>query len=207
MVIWLLSGLGTAYAQETAAIDASELPGIVIDQYGRPVKGVEISIKKSDFKTVSSEDGTFNFDAIPGTTLVFSHPDYLLKEIKVPINISQKKAFKVDLKDKKIKNPDTIELPYRGAVDKDSYLGAASTIYSGQIESTLSANLLGTMTGRMSGLNITQTRGYRQMRLQSSASTNTFLGSMAEVGRGNYGDNTQFSYLLRGATSPVVIVD
>lgn len=207
VVCWLLSGYGATYAQENAANGTSGFSGVVVDQYGRPVQGVEIAVKASNYKAISDETGTFGIDAINGNILILTHPDYLIKEVKVPKNIKKGTVFTVDIKDKKLKNPLKLDVPYGRTIDKESYLGAASTIYTDEITPTLSANILGALAGRLPGLYVSQSRGYRNTYTGASTLSNAYLGGMADDSRVGYNDNTQYSFSLRGAYSPVVIVD
>ncbi|MDR1120391.1 MAG: TonB-dependent receptor plug domain-containing protein, partial [Dysgonamonadaceae bacterium] len=99
---------------------------------------------------------------------------------------------------------DTLDTPY-GAVSKERYLGAASTIYSDKLIQTLSPSLLPALTGRLPGLFIHQNNGALQHRTNASA-TSDLAGWIPVWGTGNYSDNSQFSIGLRN-TSPVVLVD
>jgi TonB-linked SusC/RagA family outer membrane protein len=99
---------------------------------------------------------------------------------------------------------DTLDTPY-GTVSKDSYLGAASTIYTDKLTQTLSPTILPALAGRLPGLFISQNRGALQH--QTSASANLDLAGWIPVfGAGNYSDNSQFDIGLRGM-SPIVMVD
>lgn len=207
MIVWLLWGYGTAYAQENTTADASGLSGIVVDSYGRPVQGVEIAVKSNDSRAITDETGAFSVNAENGNILVFSHPDYLVKEVRITKSASKDKVFKVDMADKKLRNPNELDIPYGRTVDKGSYLGAASTIYTDEITPALSANLLGALAGRLSGLYISQNRGYRNTYTDAGIIANNFIGALADDSKVGYNDNTQFSYILRGANSPVVVVD
>ncbi|MFV0420193.1 MAG: SusC/RagA family TonB-linked outer membrane protein [Dysgonomonas sp.] len=208
MLIWFLSGYGITHAQDIALADKTDFSGMVIDQYGRPISQVKVSIKKGNYTTTTDSEGVFNLENGYGSILVFSHPDYLVKEIKVPATIKKGEVFKTSLKDKKLKKLDTIDLPYGRTVKKEDYLGAASTIYSDEMTSTLSHNILPAMVGRLSGLNITQYRGIRDIFTSSGVDDNMYIGAQPIDANSGYSDNTsQYGLSLRGATSPVVIVD
>jgi TonB-linked SusC/RagA family outer membrane protein len=99
---------------------------------------------------------------------------------------------------------DTLDTPY-GAVPKERYLGAASTVYSDKLTQTLSPSILPALAGRMPGLFIYQNYGAIQHRTDASA-TSDLAGWIPVWGTGNYSDNSQFSIGLRN-TSPVVLVD
>jgi TonB-linked SusC/RagA family outer membrane protein len=99
---------------------------------------------------------------------------------------------------------DTLDTPY-GAVSKESYLGAASTIYSDKLTQTLSPSILPALAGRVPGLFIQQNNGALQHRTDASA-TSDLAGWIPVWGMGAYSDNSQFSIGVRG-WSPVVTVD
>lgn len=208
MLICFLSGYGISYAQDTAPMENSGSSGMIIDQFGRPISNVKISEKKGNYISTTDVNGLFNVESNYGKTLVLSHPDYLIKEIKISSDINKKKVFKIALKNKNIKNPKTLDLPYGRTISKDNYLGAASTIYSDEITNTLSHNIISALEGRLSGLNITQYRGIRDIFTASGVDNNAYIGSQPIESNSGYSDNTaQFGLNLRGATSPVVIVD
>ena len=54
---------------------------------------------------------------------------------------------------------------------------------------------------------VSQTRGYRNTFTDPSVITNNFIGALADDSKVGYNDNTQYSFIMRGANSPVVIVD
>ncbi len=208
ILISLLSVYEVGYAQDLAPANASEISGIITDQYGNPIPNVEISVKNSDYKATTSDEGTFDLDAVYGKSLMLSHPDYLVKEIKIPLQIKKGKVFKVSLIDKKLKNPATLDVPFGKTVDKTSYLGSASTIYSEEIASTMSHSIIPALVGRMPGLNISQNKGIRDIFTSSGVDDNAYIGHQPIDANSGYSDNTsQFSLISRGATSPVVIVD
>lgn len=208
MLILFFSSFGFSYAQEQPIEEDIQPSCIVIDQYGRPISDVKIVVKKANQATITDTEGKFKIKGSEGKTIILSHPDYLVKEIRIPVKTKGNKPFKVYLQDKKIKNSRTIDLPYGRTIDKDSYLGAASTIYSDEISSTLSHNIIPALTGRLAGLNITQNRGIRDIFTASGVDDNAYIGSQPIDGNSGYSDNTsQFEINLRGATSPVVIVD
>ncbi|GHT72776.1 SusC/RagA family TonB-linked outer membrane protein [Bacteroidia bacterium] len=99
---------------------------------------------------------------------------------------------------------DRLDTPY-GSVAKESYLGAASTIYTDQLTKILSPTLLSSLAGRLPGLYVSQYAGAAAHRTSASA-TQDLIGWIPVFGVGNYSDNSQFNIGLRG-NSPVVLVD
>jgi len=99
---------------------------------------------------------------------------------------------------------DKLDTPY-GTVSKDSYLGAASIVYTDKLTKTLAPTFLPALTGAMPGLYINQFAGVSQHNT-SSGSNLDLIGWVPVFGTGSYSDNSQFNIGLRGQ-SPVVMVD
>ena len=97
-----------------------------------------------------------------------------------------------------------LDTPY-GTVAKDSYLGAASVVYSDKLTRTLAQTLFPALTGSMPGLYINQYAGAPN-HFTSAGSNQDLAGMIPVFGTGNYSDNSQFNISLRGQT-PVVMVD
>jgi TonB-linked SusC/RagA family outer membrane protein len=100
--------------------------------------------------------------------------------------------------------PNRLDTPY-GSVDKDSYLGSATTIYTGQLTKMLAPTIIPSLAGRLPGLSISQYAGMPSHITDVSANAD-LAGSIPVFGIGNYSDNSQFSINLRG-NGPVVMVD
>lgn len=204
-VMWLLLGLGHLNAVAQEAGGTANITGKVIDQYGNPVSGVVITMKNTDFKTVTGDDGTFEFQYKKGDMLRFSHPGFLHKEIKVNKLRNQERIFKVTLTEEFVKFPDVINGPY-DTKDKASYLGSAATVYTDQVSSLMGTTILLSLQGRLPGLDIVRTRGARKSQIESSSSGTIFNFNSPTLGKEAYSDNTEFNVLSRH-NAPVVVVD
>jgi TonB-linked SusC/RagA family outer membrane protein len=97
-----------------------------------------------------------------------------------------------------------LDTPY-GSVDKDSYLGSAATIYTGQLTKMLVPTIIPSLAGRLPGLNITQNAGMPS-HITAASSFSDLAGWIPYFEVRTYSDNTQFSLGLRGI-SPIVMVD
>jgi TonB-linked SusC/RagA family outer membrane protein len=103
-----------------------------------------------------------------------------------------------------IKNQATINGPYESK-EKISFLGAASTVYTDQLTSMMGTTILPSLTGRLSGLNVSQYRGARAHQITAN-SRGDLIGNVPLFGEGFYSDNTEFSVSSRG-NAPIVVVD
>ena len=198
----LWGGASNTSAQEIGV--NANITGKVIDQYGNPVSDVTITMKNSDYKVVTDADGIFKFQYRKADVLCLSHPGLLYKEIKVNKLKHSERIFKVTVAEAFIKNQATINGPYESK-EKISFLGAASTVYTDQLTSMMGTTILPSLTGRLSGLNVSQYRGARAHQITAN-SRGDLIGNVPLFGEGFYSDNTEFSVSSRG-NAPIVVVD
>ena len=198
----LWGGASNTSAQEIGV--NANITGKVIDQYGNPVSDVTITMKNSDYKVVTDADGIFKFQYRKADVLCLSHPGLLYKEIKVNKLKHSERIFKVTLAEAFIKNQATVNGPYESK-EKIRFLGAASTVYTDQLTSMMGTTILPSLTGRLSGLNVSQYRGARAHQFTAN-SRGDLIGNVPLFGEGFYSDNTEFSVSSRG-NAPIVVVD
>ena len=203
MLVWILLGVHPTVvkAQE---VDTNPSQNLVLDTYGNPVSGADVVIKGSGKSVTTLEDGTFTLDFVLGDVLVFSHEGFLYYESKIS-NTDIKKGVLVHLQSNSIKASPTVPDPFGNDVDKASYLGSASTVYTEQLTTTMGTTVIPALAGRVTGLNIIQQRGARTHYTEMNYTPN--LGGLIPVfGRGIYSDNSEFQVSSRGL-SPIVIID
>lgn len=208
----LLSTLFLSMAATTNIIaqdGGSALKGIVSDQYNNPVPGVVVKLKGTDQTTVTDANGEYSLKCSKGDVLTFTHVNFLYKEVKVGKIEKNKasKSFNVHLADQFVETGLPVDAAYGEKKEKENFLGAASTVYTKDLDKYLAPNILTAVQGRIPGFNISQYRGFALKNTSSNTQLNNFMGTFASRnGAGIYGDNSQFNYALRGQ-SPVVIVD
>lgn len=179
--------------------------GVVIDRFNNPIDGVVVTLKGTSLSVETGTDGTFNFGYTKDDVLVFSHPLYNVKELKVSGKESKKKVV-VHLSEKKASDEKPVVDAYGNAKSRDEYLGSSSTVYTKDLEKYLAPNILTALQGRMAGLNVSQYRGFA-LRNTSTTTSGSLLGTVpSSFGNSAYSDNSQFSFSSRGQ-GPVVIVD
>lgn len=193
--IWvvMLSCALSASAQEASK-------GTVVNNYGNPIEGVIVKIKGTDKVAVTDEEGNFNINAQPNDILVFEHPKFFYKEKNFG---TEEKVF--FLSNKYLKERDQINVLY-DKVDKDSYLGASSTIYTDQIASPLLYSIAGSFAGRLAGMNTIQYGGFDDLQTSDAIGRTELLGQMTTVNGDMPTDNTMYTLNSRGL-APMVVVD
>lgn len=177
--------------------------GNVFDEYGRPLSGVSVSVKKSNITATTDPDGLFEINAPSAATLVFVHPDYRIEETR----IAGSKSVTATLVKKYLHYVDSVDVLYETR-NKEKILGAVSTIYTNQLTTTPSPLYAYSFAGRLPGLYTQQTRGWVNTSTTSTFESG-FLGSFPTEGlQGSLGpnDNTEIFMRLRGQ-SPITIID
>jgi len=165
--------------------NSPKFSGRIVDQYGNQIPNVKILEKDND-------------------VIALSHPNYLYKEVNLKNKGILHNDTTIVMVEAYLKNINIIDRPY-GTVDKESFLGSASTIYTNQLATTLANTIIPAFAGRFSGLYTEQYAGSKAH--YTTASANADLGGVVPVfGAGNYSDNSQFNLVARH-NNPVVMVD
>ncbi|MCD7973148.1 MAG: SusC/RagA family TonB-linked outer membrane protein [Candidatus Azobacteroides sp.] len=205
IVILMLLGYVPVHAQEETSGNNSRPSGMVIDGYGNPLAGAEITVKNSQVKVMTAEDGTFDLNLGKGDIIQISHPYYKVKEVKIKKEPIPEKGLSVRLSPKAIKNPPVMDIAY-DTINRKRYLGSASTIYTDQLTKSLSGNIISSFAGQLSGLFVEQTHGMRQNQTAAVTEVDFFVGNRPDFSIGSYSDNSQYKLNARGY-APVVLVD
>ena len=203
--------------------------GTVVDEYGVPLSGVLVALKGTNTSVVSGGDGVFRIDAPTGGVLVLSHPLFNITECR----IGKDTALMIRMSERYLRTPsgriatsitgDTVSLPavpaqkidvLYGQAETRHFLGAISTVGSGELGSTPASNYLYALPGRLAGLDVNQTAGYSTFNTGALTSENIFLGTFQPFNTSYQGptDNSEFNVTLRGhgqsfGQSPIAIVD
>lgn len=96
-LILIVGGLGFSLSRVN-------LKGQVLDNEGRPLANVKVSVMNSSISTLTGADGTFVLEDMTQekVSLIFSHPDYISKSVEVTVGEISGQMIKVVLK---AKNP------------------------------------------------------------------------------------------------------
>jgi TonB-dependent SusC/RagA subfamily outer membrane receptor len=159
--------INPAFAQE------KRLSGKVYDERGIELPGVSVSIKNTKIGVITDSEGKFALNAPLGSqTLVFSFLG--MEEQEVPIG--NKLSFQVSLKMQITTLSDVIVIGY-GTVNKSDLTGSVSRITREDLIKDAPVNILQSLQGKISGVNVTQNDGAPgaglSIRIRGS---NSFLG-------------------------------
>jgi len=202
MLALLLTGQAI-HAQDSQA-NLSIIRGQVLDSYSNPVKGVYITISGQDSVYTVDEFGKFTLQVDENSVVTFNQPDYKPRIVKARKYMEAKRDLNVWLSPITFADPEVIDVLY-GQSTREEYLGAASTVYTREIDKTLAQNLMYALPGTMSGFYTQQTSGFRNPSLVA-AYNGSLGGNIPVMGISLYSDNSDFGVSLRGQ-APVTIVD
>ena len=167
----------------TASAQNERATGTIIDEAGEPLAGVSITVKGQKGGQITDTDGKFSIPAKKGSILVISYVGYKTKEVKyagLPVNIAL---------DPDTENLDEVVVTALGnKKDKKSLGYSIDDVSSAELMRNKGTNPLTSLSGKVAGVNITQSSGA--------------AGSGAQI-------------VLRGATSvsetrdsqPLIVVD
>lgn len=204
-----------------AQLNNTSITGRILDEYARPLSGVVVTVKGSNFKTTSGIDGSFSINTVAPTTLSFTHPIYETREMKLTsakdltVKMTEKYLRVINGADTSVivnKFQRKTDLLYESK-SADKILSSISTVYGNQLRTTPSSLYLNALQGRLAGLNINQTSGFYIANTSPQTDVDIFVGNIPKNNSGQGpSDNTEFNVQLRGhagslGQSPIVIID
>ena len=147
-----MSNLMTANAQASATTE--RVTGKVTDPNGEPLIGVTVTVKGTNRATSTDVDGNYSITAPKGSTLVFSYVGSKTVESKVgngSVNTTMEPSST---------NLDEIVVTALGIKkDKKSLGYAIDDVGAEELMRNKTANPLSSLSGKVAGVNITQSSG------------------------------------------------
>lgn len=136
------------------SISQQTISGVVNDVNG-PLAGVTVLVKGKSTGTITDEYGRFSIIASENDIIVFSYMGFNTLEVSV----NKQTTFNIQLEEDTTQLKEVIvNAGYYSVKDKER-TGSISRITAKDVETQPVTNLLATMQGRMTGVNITQTSG------------------------------------------------
>lgn len=129
-----------------------EIMGHVYDENNQPVIGASVTLKGDQtIGTISNIDGEFKLKVPLNSVLVITYIGYEQQEVKV----SSEKTLSIYLK---VSNNELDELVVVGynTVKKANLTGAVSAINSDEMKSTVTSDVVNSLTGRLPGVRVAQ---------------------------------------------------
>ncbi|MDQ6477142.1 TonB-dependent receptor [Dyadobacter sp. LHD-138] len=136
----------------TSARMDSLVKGIVIDEKGEALPGVNVLLKGTQRGTVTDEKGNFSIDVSDAVrTLVFSYVGFLSQEVDVNNASSLKISLLADQKSLE----EVVVVGY-GTQKRSSILGSVASVSADEIKAITSSNIVNGLAGKLPGLRVTQ---------------------------------------------------
>lgn len=165
-----------------ATIVERKISGLVKDEKGEPLPGVNILVKGSQQGVISDSNGKFSIEAPDeNAVLVFSFVGYVSEELVVGNRISIDISLKVDEKALE----EVVVVGY-GTQRKSDITGSVSQISSEKFENVPASNALQLLQGRLPGLSITPNSG------QPGAGNSVLIRGVQSI---------------NGSNSPIYVID
>ncbi|WP_320051514.1 TonB-dependent receptor [Anaerorudis cellulosivorans] len=130
------------------------ISGTITDENGQAIVGASIRIKNSQIGTVSDIDGNFSLQANPEDILVISYIGYKTQEVKVGNNTKLTIRLSED-----VRMIDELVVVGYGIQRKSDLTGAISTVKPKDITAVVTTNVLESLQGRVSGVDLVKSSG------------------------------------------------
>ncbi|MFB9054642.1 SusC/RagA family TonB-linked outer membrane protein [Formosa undariae] len=131
------------------------IKGTVIGHDGFPIPGVTIIIKDTNKGVVTDLEGKYTLKEVPNDAiLVFSYLGMISQEVSV----TDKSVIDITMKDDLSELNEVVVVGY-GKQDKISVTGSVASIKTEEIKRSPSPNIVGALTGQLSGLTTVQNNG------------------------------------------------
>ena len=162
--LMLLAALGSAPLQVSAkdgkAVESVQqqtkrVSGTVVDASGEPIIGAAIQVKGTTQGTITDVNGKFSLQARQGQTLVISYVGYTTQEIKVTASNN----YDITLKDDTQALEEVVVTAMGIKKERKSLGFAVDDLDSKELMRNKSANAINSLSGKIAGVNITQSSG------------------------------------------------
>lgn len=128
--------------------------GIVKDQNGQPVSGVNIALKGTSTATLSGADGSFSLTVPAGAVLIFSHVSFNSREVTV----TGSNAMDMMLTSRESMLTDVVVIGY-GRQQRKDLTGSVSSVSASQIKDLPVSSIDQKLIGQVAGVHITSPTG------------------------------------------------
>jgi len=129
--------------------------GVVIDDFGDPMIGVNVTVKGTTNGTITDFDGNYSLQNVSSKdVLVFSYIGYISQEIKV----ENRTTIDTQMKEDQQALEEVVVVGY-GVVAKKDLTGSVASVKAKDISEIPVASATEALTGKMAGVSITTTEG------------------------------------------------
>ena len=150
----LTPGQSSSGFTATAQTNSGKVTGVVRDAKGEPLIGATVKVKGTNRGTATDIDGRYSIQAEPGSTLVVSYIGTRPQEIKV-----SGATVDVTMSDSNTNLGEVVVTALGIKKDKKSLGYAVDDLNSEELMKNKSTNAINSLSGKIAGVNITQSSG------------------------------------------------
>ncbi|WP_067150991.1 SusC/RagA family TonB-linked outer membrane protein [Pseudotamlana agarivorans] len=136
------------------AQDGYQVSGIVTDQAGVPIPGINVIVAKTTTGTATDFDGGFQLDVKPGDVLQFSYIGYLTQTV----TITGQKSVNVVMQEDASQLEEVVVVGY-GTRKKSDITGSVSSVKSDELTAFPTSNAEQALQGRAAGVVVQSNNG------------------------------------------------
>lgn len=142
------------FGSQYALAQNSKITGTVRDANGDPLIGVNVLVQGTNNGTITNIDGGYMLETSSNSILVFKYIGY---EDKI-VEVNQRTLINVAMKED-AQNLDEVVVVGYGTVRKRDLTGSVSSVGAEKLKERSFGNALQSLSGQVSGVQITQTQG------------------------------------------------
>lgn len=147
--------------------------GVITDEHGEPIIGVNVMEKGTTNGCISDINGHYSIEVQTNAVIQISYIGYITREIRV----NNQKVINIQLSEDTQNLEEVVVVGY-GTQRRKDLTGAVSSISAGEIQSRSVPSVAGSLQGKMSGVMIQETGGDLTGRFQFSVrGTGSVTGS------------------------------
>jgi ferric enterobactin receptor len=149
-------GIGSvANAQSSTQAQTGKVSGIVRDSKGEPLVGATVMVKGTNRGTTTDVEGNFSISANAGSTLVVSYVGQKTREVK----LSNEHDVSITLADNATSLDEVVVTALGIKKERKSLSYAVDDLSSTELMKNKSVNAINSLSGKIAGVNITQSSG------------------------------------------------
>ena len=139
----------------SAVAQTGKVNGVVKDTNGEPLIGATVMVKGTTTGVSTNADGAFSISVAPGQSLLVSYVGHITREIKV----GAEKTINITLSSSATDLQEVVVTALGIKKDKKSLGYAIDDLSSEELMKNKTANALSSLSGKIAGVNITQSSG------------------------------------------------
>ncbi|QWX82816.1 TonB-dependent receptor [Cellulophaga sp. HaHaR_3_176] len=191
LMVTLLLGLSSTLMAQT------KVSGVVADEQGMPIPGVNVVVKGTTSGTVTDFDGIFEIQASSGATLQFSYIGYTSTEVAY----KGQSSLNVTMSEDTALLDEVVVIGY-GSVKKTNLTGAVASLSADNLTEQKKTDIGQAIKGQVAGVDVRSLSNKPGAPLSIRIRGNTAIRNDAYVGRDGASDDP-----TSDRTKPLYVVD